>query len=261
MKSSESLLPARIEDMIRQSMKTCSPVYSMFLDERQCAEAEKIFRTAPDYAGVIYKFWGGYENSVRKILCIYIPSGCDYLDELYSSNLTAEIPMKCLTFTYRKSDVLTHRDFLGSLMAMRLKRETIGDIIVSEGKTQLFAMDTVAGLICSTVGKIGRTGVNVCDNIPFDIPDVQNFEAITGTVSSLRADCIISTALRLSRGKSAQIIKNSGIQINSEPVFSVSYEMKCGDVFSVRGYGKFVLNEVSGISKKGRLHISIKKYK
>ncbi|MGN1037007.1 MAG: YlmH/Sll1252 family protein [Ruminococcus sp.] len=169
--------------------------------------------------------------------------------------------MKCLTFVYRKSDVLTHRDFLGSLMALRLKRETVGDIVVSEGKTQIFVTDTASKLICSTVGKIGRTGVKIYDDMPFDIVKKQEFQDICGTVASMRADSVISLALRISREKSAQLIRNTGIQINFTPVFSVSYEMKCKDVFSVKGYGKFIIDEISGISKKGRLHIAVKKYK
>lgn len=258
MKSGESIIPARTEDLIRQSAKICSPVYSMFLDEKQCSEAEGILL---NYPYVVYKFWGGYNDAQRKILCVYSLSGCGYLDELYSEGLTEEIPMKCLTFLYRKSDTLTHRDFLGSLMALRLKRETIGDILISEGKAQVFATDTASELICSTVGKIGRTGVKIYDDMPFDTVRIQEFEIISGTVASLRADSVISLALRISREKSAQLIKNTGIQINCETVFSVKHEMKCKDVFSVKGYGKFILDEFSGISKKGRLHIAVKKYK
>lgn len=258
MKSDESIIPARTEDLIRQSAKICSPAYSMFLDEKQCAEAEKILISRSD---IKYAFWGGYDDAQRKILCIYSLSGCDYLDELYSEGLTEEIPMKCLTFIYRKSDALTHRDFLGSLMALRLKRETVGDIVVSEGKTQIFVTDTASKLICSTVGKIGRTGVKIYDDMPFDTVKIQEFQTICGTVASLRADSVLSLALRISREKSAQLIRNTGVQINFTPVFSVSYEMKGKDVFSVKGYGKFIIDEISGISKKGRLHITIKKYK
>ena len=258
MESDKSIIPARTEDLIRQSAKICSPAYSMFLDEKQCAEAEKILLTRPD---IKYALWGGYDDAQRKILCIYSLSGCDYLDELYSEGLTEEIPMKCLTFIYRKSDVLTHRDFLGSLMALRLKRETVGDIVVSEGKTQIFVTNTASKLICSTVGKIGRTGVKIYDDMPFDIVKKQEFQDICGTVASMRADSVLSLALRISREKSAQLIRNTGVQINFTPVFSVSYEMKCKDVFSVKGYGKFIIDEISGISKKGRLHIAVKKYK
>lgn len=254
----DKLLLAKTEDLIKQCSKTYSPAYSMFLDERQCMISETVLRK---YGDIQYNFWGGYENAQRKILCVYNQYDCDYLNDYYSDNLTEEIPIKCLTFTYRKADVLTHRDFLGSLMGMRLKRETIGDIVVSEGKTQLFATETASKLICSSVAKIGKTGVKICDDKPFDIPVVQQFDTISGTVASLRADSVVSLALRMSREKTSQIIKNTGVQMNFFPVFSASYEMKCEDVFSVKGYGKFILSEISGISKKGRIHITVKKYK
>ena len=67
MDSDKSIIPARTEDLIRQSSKICSPAYSMFLDEGQCAEAERILLCRPD---VKYKFWGGYDDAQRKVLCI-----------------------------------------------------------------------------------------------------------------------------------------------------------------------------------------------
>lgn len=255
----DRLLLAKTEDLINQCSRTFSPAYSFFLDERQCMLAETVCRRYG--SDVKYRFWGGYEDAQRKMLCVYNQYDCDYLNDYYCDNLTEEIPLKCLTFTYRKADALTHRDFLGSLMAMRLKRETIGDIVVSEGKTQLFAAETAAKLICSTVCKIGKTGVKVCDNLPFDIHKTQEFDVIGGTVASLRADCVLSTALKISREKTAQLIKNTGVQINFSPVFSPSFEMNCGDVFSVKGYGKFILSEILGTSRKGRIHITVKKYR
>lgn len=36
--------------------------------------------------------------------------------------------------------------------------------------------------------------------------------------------------------------------------------MQIGDVFSVRGYGKFRIDTMDGVSRKGRYHITIQKY-
>ena len=42
---------------------------------------------------------------------------------------------------------------------------------------------------------------------------------------------------------------------------SASGKMEEGDVFSVRGFGKFRLKEIGGLTKKGRIRICVEKYK
>ena len=136
----------------------------------------------------------------------------------------------------------------------------IGDIIVNDGYTVAFVYDTVCGTICSDVRKIGSVGVKISLEDSPEINVNEKFEEISGTVSSMRADCVVSTAVRLSREKSAQLIRAGNLTVNCEVMISVSSELKEKDIFSVRGFGKFVIDEISGKTKKDRLHIKIKKY-
>lgn len=246
----DELLEARVRDMFRQCERNYSPVYSAFLDERQCVEAQRFCRSNGE---ILYKLWGGFEDAQRKILCVYPEFSEDYVIE--------ECPVKCLTFTFRKEDKLTHRDFLGSFMALRLKREVIGDIIIAEGIAQVFTTEIAAKLITSSVSKIGRIGVKISDSQPFKLNIQQEFEDFGGTVASLRLDCVTSLAARISRENAAKLIRCEKIAVNHFPVTSVSHELNKGDVISVRGYGKFILGSINGITKKGRIHIILRKYK
>lgn len=249
--TSDKLFCARIEDMYRQCERTCGSVYSLFLDERQCAEAELICRRHTGEEQ--YAFWGGFENAQRKMLCIY--------SEYCAGCFMEEFPMKCLTFTYRKEDKLTHRDFLGSFMAMRLKRETIGDIIIGCGEAQVMVSEVAAKLITSLTSKIGRVGVKVTDTEPFRLEVRQEFEYIGGTAASMRLDCIVSLAAKVSREKAAMLIRSEKVCVNHLPSASVSRELCEGDVITIRGFGKFILKEAGGTTKKGRIHINLCKYK
>lgn len=246
----DKLLIAKTDDLFSLCDKNFVPAFSNFLDERQCFIAENVCRKHPE---LNYGFWGGFENAKRKILCVY--------NDFYSDNWQNEIGLKCLTFKYRKEDKLSHRDFLGSLMAMRLKRETIGDIIIADGIAQIFASAVAAEHIMSELCKVGKVGVSIYDDLPFELTPVQEFLSFEGTVPSLRLDCVLSLGLRLSREKTSRLIEANGVQLNFVQVFSPSKELKCGDVFSVKGYGKFVLSDVTGLSKKGRIHITVQKYK
>lgn len=243
---------AKLADMVNRCNRDSIAYFSNFLDERQCAEAEMWCRK--NTGGLHYKFYGGFTGASRKILAIYP----DYLEDY----IIEDFPLKCLTFSYRKEDKLTHRDFLGSFMGIQIKREKIGDIVVSEGLAQTAVNEITAKLIMSTVSKIGRTGVKISDNRNFElsIADIQKFKEISGTVASMRLDCIVALAVNTSREKASAIIRADRVDINHFTVSSVSHEIKEGDILSVRGCGRFILSCINGVTKKNRIHIVLKKY-
>lgn len=247
----DKLLVAKINDMLRKSQRSFSPSYSFFLDERQCALAEKIC-TQFNNPQILFRLWGGFADAKRKMLCVF--------SDIYPEPDTNNYPFRCLSFSYKGEKMLSHRDFLGSLMALRLKREAIGDIIVEDNFSQLFATDAAAQLILSEIHKIGNHNVTVRDDLPLTAKVKQDFTVLDCTVSSMRTDCIIASALNLSREKSAALIHSGCVQVNFFSQSSVSCEMKTNDVFSVRGFGKFIIDSVGGITKKGRIHIKIRKY-
>lgn len=243
---------ARLEDLRRCCERDGCGVFSVFLDERQCAEAEKWCRY--NIGELSYSFHGGFEDANRKILAVY-PVYCqEYIGE--------EIPIRCLTFTYRREDKLSHRDFLGSFMALRLKRETIGDIAVAEGKAQAAVTKTAARDITASLSKIGRTGVKITEDQPFDmrLADTQEFKEICGTVASLRLDCVAALAANVSREKAAAIIRSEKADVNHFTVTDLSHIMAEGDILSIRGCGRFVLSGINGVTKKHRIHIILKKF-
>ncbi|MBR0141714.1 MAG: RNA-binding protein [Ruminococcus sp.] len=246
----DKLFYAKLEDMADRCEKNSMIVFSRFLDERQCILAQQW--CSRNTGSLKFMLWGGFPQAKRKILAIY-PDYCE-------SFVKDEFPLKCLTFTYRQQDILTHRDFLGTLMGMELKRETVGDIVTDEGIAQVFVTDVVAGLVSAGVRKIGRTGVKVYDDRPFSLEPKQEYREITGTVASLRLDCIVSLAAGTGREKAAALIRAEKTDVNHFTVTSLSHELHEGDIISVRGCGRFILSSVGGITAKKRIHILLKKF-
>ena len=245
----DHLLVEKILDWVNIANEKYIEKFSFFLDCRQSKIAKQVIDSLRFDN---YKFFGGYDDAHRLVLGVFPP---------YTEINDSDFPVKGLTFTYRKCDILTHRDVLGSLMSLNISRECIGDIIISEGKTIVFAVDKILPLILENVHKIARIGVKA--EVGFDLSDVsleQKFTEICGTVASLRADCVIALAINKSREKASALIKSNGIYIDYEEVFSPSAEMCEGIGFSIRGHGKFLLSSVNGLSRKNRLHITIKKY-
>jgi RNA-binding protein YlmH len=117
-----------------------------------------------------------------------------------------------------------------------------------------------ARLISGSLSKIGRVGVKISDDKPFILENAQKYQEISGTVASLRLDCVVGLAARISREKAAALIRTDRAEVNHLPVSSVSHELRGGDILSIRGYGRFVLSEINGYTKKDRIHIILKKY-
>ena len=184
--SSDTLFAPRLADMLRRCERDCCSVFSRFLDERQCAEAELWCRKN---AGELhYGFFGGFPDARRRILALYHDYSADYIRE--------ELPIVCLTFTFREEDKLDHRSFLGSFMALGLKRDTIGDIVIKDAFAQAAVTETAARDITASISRIGRVGVKITDSLPFELTleEAQQFREIGCTVASLRLDCIAAAS-------------------------------------------------------------------
>lgn len=222
--------------------------FTAFLDENQIGIARSVLG---NIGFENFVFFGGFEGASRSVLGVFPP---------YSECELSEFPITALEIRYREKSKLCHRDFLGAFMSCGINRNMVGDIIVNSGQTVAFVYSTIVGSILNEIKKIGSEGVKISEVSLPEIVINNNFREISGTVSSLRADCVLSLALKLSREKAAQLIKSGNVVINCKNCASVSHEMNCGDVFSVRGFGKFVLSGINGVTKKERLHITVKKY-
>ena len=95
-------------------------------------------------------FFGGCEGAERCMAC-YVP---EYLPEDCLS--APDGPAAAVRASYYEKDALTHRDFLGSLMGMGVRRDTVGDILVGAGSCDILTLPTVvgAGVKRETVGDI-----------------------------------------------------------------------------------------------------------
>ena len=244
----DKILLNRVADWIQIAENKYFCKYSFLLDERQIQLCEQLFASLKCNN---FTFYGGYDTATRKVLCVYpeydIPGNDDF-------------PIDSLLFKYKKEYNLSHRDFLGSLMSLNIARNTIGDIVVGEGCTQVYVYNTITDLIIDNISKIGRVGVSI-QKVDSELVKAQvNFEEISGTVASLRIDCVLSLALHQSREKVKAIINSRGVVINHIINYNADTALKDGDIFSVKGFGKFIFKSTNGVSKKNRFHITLFKY-
>ncbi len=240
-------LIAQLNDGIDLCLTRQKPYFMPFMSERKQAlllsELKKAYFDN-------YLFFGGYGNSERKMLGLFF-------DEPSESSF----PISAIEFSFRKCDKLTHRDFLGSLMSLGIERETVGDILVEDGRAVVFVKTELSDYVKSQISKVGRIGVKVADADLSKLPQGRGFEEKTYIVSSLRLDNIVAAVCKLSREKTRTVIMSDSVCVNFEETKNVSLNLKEDDVFTIRGKGKFVLKSILGTTGKGRIRISVIHYK
>lgn len=239
------ILIARINDTFDISEKTSKPKFFGFLRREEAVLAQRTL----DIRGADYTLFGGYAAAERVML------GCfpDWCDE-------GDFPISAVTFSYRESDVLKHRDFLGALTALGITRESIGDILVENGRAVAFLKNEVLSFVLLNIDKIGRVGVKVTEGFSLPLPESDTLIEASVTVSSLRLDCVVSAVCGISRNKATELIDMGFVTVNSVQCEKSTKQVTDGDAISVRGKGKFIISNTVLKTKKDRTVLEFKKY-
>ena len=148
----ERYLMRHIEDLADAAFSRGIARYSAFLSDRE----QDLARAALGRAGVRdgWRFDGGWPEAERRVLC---------LEPEYSYG---ECPVRCVQLQCRAlpgAALPAHKDYLGSLMGLALKREALGDILLpadAPGTAYVFALEPAAKLICRELCQAGRTEVS-----------------------------------------------------------------------------------------------------
>ena len=246
-------------DKKRQSADNSMITHTNFLSLEEVSTVKTTDREYNEYVNVFY--YGGYDDSERQI-ALFVPKFYEFdrINDFLSDN-EEDNPLCIVRLKKDKFTSLSHRDYLGAIMGLGLKREMIGDIKVSDSGADVFALKTSAEFICENLKKSGRGSVTG------EILSVSNFkstedkyETVFTTVSSLRLDGIIAAFFNLSRSTAAEAVGKGLVYVNSSQCLKGDYILKEGDKIVFRGKGKTVLSEIKGTSKKGKLKIEYKKY-
>lgn len=252
MTKEDKMLLAGAEDKYRQCCQQYRLTHTNFLDLRQRSLVERLWRqlhrSGDDVRCV---FYGGYEDAERT-MAVFLP---DYAD-------TADCPISVVRIrTAPGGRPLAHRDYLGSLTGLGLKREMTGDILTTDSGADIIILDEIKDFVLLNYDKAGRTTLKP-EAVPLAelcIPQQKTVLA-KDTVASLRLDNIISSAFSLSRAKAAEAIRSGIVFVNSMQCEKPDMQVEEGAKLVLRGKGKAFLREVGGRTRKDRIAIVIERY-
>lgn len=191
---------------------------------------------------------GGYDGAERSVLSIY-PFYMDYED--------IEKPIKFIqidgNFKFRN---VSHKDYLGSILGLGIKREKVGDILIHDNFCQVVVSSDICDYIVMNLTKVATNSVKVKEIRREDLKiSEKKYKDISFTVSSDRLDCVISGIYNISRQDSHKYINAERVHLNYEKIISVSKMVSSGDLISVRGKGRAEVVEIGGETRKGRIRV------
>ncbi|MBQ9014690.1 MAG: hypothetical protein IJ109_01095 [Firmicutes bacterium] len=254
----DALLIARLEDKAAQAADRYMVTAGDFLDSHQRRIAEEFFRSRSLPAAA--RFYGGFDDAER-CMPVFLP---DYAGPEDLKELVRVIRVSCA----KGGRSLSHRDYLGSLLALGIDREVTGDILVRDESSELgpgadiIVETSMADFIQMNYGKAGHTYLSA-QILPIDELHLVRGQALTmhDTVASLRLDSVTASAFRMSRAKAAEAIRRGLVSVNSMEALRTDQLLQEGDKIVLRGSGRVILSEVGGLSRKDRIRVSYQVYR
>ena len=258
------LLEARVEDAIAKCGRGILSCVS-FLTPRERKQAERYLRRAGAWEQAWW--WGGYETAERACLFLLpdylcaclsaIPTECpaDEVQALLGED--AEEAVSAVLIEGSGYATLSHRDFLGAILATGLERDALGDVAVQDTRRAvLFCPRTLVPFLCETLERVGSDTVRVRSYVPAaDFTDGRHYQPIRDTVASERLDCVVAALCNLSRDASQALIRSGAVEVDFEECDRVDLSLTPPVTLSARGFGRFILRSFDGETKKGRLRL------
>lgn len=249
----DKLIMAKAQDLVELSYKNGNSAFSGFLNEREVSLSLSALK---QMCFTDFLLFGGYENAARLILGVF-PSGIENSDECLK-----EFTIDRIEVLFKSEKEIFHKDFLGAVMALGIKRAMIGDFLIESGRCVFFAKPSVTDFVCNELKSVGRVGVS-CKKIdsfeplPVILPTVSK----TFSVASMRLDNIVSGFSGLSREQAKLVVCNKEVFLNYMVADNVATKIHAGDVVSIRKMGKFIINDTFGVTKKGRIKVEVEQYR
>ena len=249
----ERLLLARVLDKLELARDRGVPSHTGFLSPHERAVVEGLIRAE---GWPRHLFFGGFADAERTV-CAFLPDWLEEEDWLAGQEYN---PIRALRCTWTGGS-LTHRDFLGSILGLGLDREKVGDLLVGDGVCDVLVLEDVADFLLLHLEQAGRVHLKVSAiSLEMVSPPPVQVRTIRDTVSSLRLDAVASSGFSISRGKAADLISSGKVQLNHQECLKPDRPVNEGDTLSCRGFGKCMVKEVGGPSKKGRIMIVLERY-
>ncbi len=244
----DDTLKKRFTELANRSFSQGVYCFTHFLDLAGRSDFMSLVSSLPPAPWTLF---GGAEGCERQMLRFGSEDLCGY-DQPFPIALLRIAPLSA-----KFAEPLTHRDYLGALMALGMERELLGDIVVRKDAAYLFCEERIAPYIVEHFVQARHTSLR-CEAIP-DLPEGALFETkrILVQLASQRVDALIAHVFKLSRGDAQALFPAGKVFVSGRLCESPGYTPRPGDVISVRGFGRMKYAGVESLSKKGKENTAV----
>lgn len=206
-----------------------------------------------------YKLVGGFEGAERKIALFYPEK---YDDKMIQKNVTSILEIIRIKLPEDLVGKYNHRDYLGGVIKLGIKREKVGDILVDDSGADIIILNEISKFLLQNISSLTRFSMS--EITEENIENLRQVEIrkqeVKIIVSSLRLDNIVSELARCSRSKAEQILETERVFINGQNEMKKTKQIKQGDIVTIRGKGRFEIKEFVGNTRSGRYVVLIEKF-
>ncbi len=201
-----------------------------------------------NFFGVTVESFGVFKEGERRVIA--------FNKEEYDEYPISLLKIQCNT----KFSKLEHKDYLGSIMALGINRNKIGDLILKEDGCYVAVHHSIIDFLISNLNKIKNLNCK-CELI-YNLEDIPkpSYEEKNIIVTSKRLDCIVAALGNMSRSKSLDIITSGSVLLDYRVTKDKSKEICEKSRLTIRGLGKFKISNIFGTTKSGRLKLTVFKY-
>ena len=248
MQKTEHELRRRFQELYTRATDFKSLFCSDFLN---IAEQQVLYAAVPPSGYVLV---GGFESAERQRAVF----GTADMQEALAVQPFAilQIAPKSKKF----AEALTHRDFLGSILALGIKRELLGDIVLSKSIAYVCTVPKIAPFIVENLDRVRHTAVLVqeVDHVPKEALPTPTEDTVLA--ASARLDALLAAVFHLSRKEAQTLVTSGKVFLNGREAQKGDCPVAADTIVSVRGKGRFTLCDVIGTSRKGKCRFSILRY-
>lgn len=256
-KPEDKLLISKLIDKMELATAKNKIEYTDFLDLYQKHLLEKILRQENIKNYIIT---GGIEEAERNIVLFYPEKLSDIINKEYSK----AIPINCIRIKLPKEmyNKYTHRDYLGGLIKLGLKRKKIGDILVFEDGADILVLNEISKFLINNLNSLTRFSKSVIENVQlYEVRKKEvNKQEMKIIVPSMRMDCIVAEILNTSRGNAEEIISSGRVYVNFENIEKQTKQIQENDIITIRGKGRFEVGNIEGKTRNDRIKLIVNKF-
>lgn len=150
---------------------------------------------------------------------------------------------------------LLHKDVLGALMNLGLKRDCIGDIYDDSSHLYFSCTAQTYLFIKENLHQIKRSKIHLSETTK-NIEIQHQYISKSFILSSLRLDKVISTLFKVSRQKACEAIRAGNVKVNHKDVEEVSFLCHNNDMISFKRHGRVKIVDENRQTRQGNIVVT-----